>query len=106
MRYYAGDEGVEILLGPLATGTVDGTTVASARVKGLHPRSGVSIELDVSIHAQSVSSITLMHLTDGALNEPGEWFIRAFYYAAGGAQLLSSLETSLRVDPRRITPPT
>lgn len=103
--YYAGDVGAELLLGPLATGDVDGTTIDSARVVAVPPRSGTPVELTVTIASQSASAITLRHVTDGALDVSGTWRLRAWYYD-GATIVASSLEIDLAVASRRVPPPT
>lgn len=103
--YYAGDVGVAITLGPMATGSVDGTTIDSARIMAVSPGGGAAIELDVSITAQSTTSVTLTHVTTGSMARAGDWLLRAYYYD-GASLVLSSRETTLTVTTRRVAPPT
>lgn len=104
MTYYAGDEDVEVILGPLATGDVDGTTIDSARVMAVPPRGGAAIELAVTIATQSTTAITLRHLTTGSLTPSGRWTLRAYYYD-GAALVLSSTEAALTVTTRTVPTP-
>lgn len=103
--YYAGDVGAELLLGPLATGDVDGTTIDSARVVAVPPQNGAPIELAVTIASQSTGAITLRHVTDGDVAASGTWRLRAWYYD-GATLIASSLEFDWPVAARRVPLPT
>ena len=103
MTYYAGDEDIEILIGPIATGAIDGSTITSARIMAVSPR-GLTVELAATIASQSVGSITLRHLTTGSISGSGDWRLRAWCYVASSA-VLSTLEITLPVSPRRVAPP-
>lgn len=105
MTYYAGDVDVEITLGPLSTGDVDGTTIDSARVIIVRPSGGASIELAVAIAAQDVESVTLQHITDGAIATAGRWLLRAYYYD-GATLVATSKEAALDVAARIVPLPT
>lgn len=104
MTYYAGDENVEILIGPIATGSIDGSTITSARILAVSPR-GLAVELAATIAEQAVGSITLRHMTIGSISGPGDWTLRAWCYV-GASPVLSTLELTLPVSPRRVAPPT
>lgn len=103
MIYYAGDVGIELDF-PMLTGDVDGSSITSARLLALPPSGGRRIELAASIDDATTESITILHVTDGGLNRPGSWVLRAFFYS-GSALVLSSLETTIEVTPRRVGPP-
>jgi hypothetical protein len=102
--YYAGDVGVEILIGPIGMGAIDGSTITSARIMATSPR-GHTVELAATIASQAVGSITLRHLTDGSIGTPDTWRLRAWCYV-GASAVLSTLEILLPVSPRRVAPPT
>lgn len=102
--YYAGDVGVEILIGPVDTGPVDGSEITSARVVATSPQNA-TVELAATIAAQAVDSITVRHMTDGSINVPDTWTLRVWLYV-GASVVLSTLELSLPVTRRRVAPPT
>lgn len=103
MTIYAGDLGVEIAF-PYGTGDIDASSITSARLFALPPDGGEQIELAVTVEDVETDSLTLVHVTDGALEASGSWVVRAFFYV-GGDLVMSSLEAVMVVSARRVSPP-
>ena len=101
----AGDVGVVVEIGPIATGSVDGTTITSALLRVLGPLGGPASDWANTLINPSVTAITVQHVTTGLLTlQPGEYIGRIFLYV-GSSIVISTEEFTFTVRPARIRYP-
>lgn len=108
MALYAGDRGKAVLL-TVSTGSVLGTSVASARLMVRRP-DGSEAEWAVTPGSATSSSVVLTHVlpSDGSgVSLSGSYYVRAWLYDAGAALLCDTDEGGpIEVRPSRHTWPT
>lgn len=104
----AGDVGVVVEIGPVDTGAVDGTSIASAILRVarvLDGPNGPVVDWPNTIVEATEDSVTIQHVTPGTLTlKPGEYVGRVFYLS-GSVVLVSTEEFTFTVRPTRIPYP-
>lgn len=105
---YVGDKSPKALPISIALVGVNGTTVASVRVRGVRP-SGVAFEWIEVPTSTTATQVQLLHVfaADGSdLPENGSYKIRAWCYDSGNVQVYDTDEALLPVIyPDAVAPP-
>lgn len=108
MALYAGDRDKAVLV-TVATGSVLGTSVVSARLLVRRP-DGTEAEWTVTPGSATSTSVVLTHVLPGdgsGVPVPGDYYPRAWLYGAGSALLCDTDEGApIPVRPARHTWPT
>ena len=101
----AGDVGVRIELGPLATGDLDATTVDGLELLVRDP-AGVTSDWGGVLFSVSTAACSIRHVTNGVLNAlPGRYAGRVFL-KVGGSIVLATKEFNFEAKAARVAFPT
>lgn len=108
MTLRVGDRSPKAIPIQIATGGVNGTTVASVKVKAVYPGGEVDwgTLTPTATTTTTVSCVFVLDPTGASLPKAGQYRVRAWAYSAGGALLFDTEIVDIKVESAVHTWPT